>query len=140
MSTVEMLEASPKGTVPVFIRKNGTVIEESLELLLFALSQNDPMGWLNCDRHTADTLIAANDGSFKHHLDRYKYASRYKENATRGDIDLTHRAEAENHLKILEIRLEGPMGDCSYLTNCHYLDKVHEFMARINARILCEDF
>jgi len=104
---VEMLEASPKGTVPVFIRKNGTVIEESLELLLFALSQNDPMGWLNCDRHTADTLIAANDGSFKHHLDRYKYASRYKENATRGDIDLTHRAEAENHLKILEIRLEG---------------------------------
>jgi len=76
-----MLDASPKGTVPVFIKDNGDVIDESLDLALWALSQNDPLGWLN--GHDAD-LIAQNDGPFKYHLDRYKYASRYQDNVPRG--------------------------------------------------------
>jgi len=80
-----MLAASPKGTVPVFIKADDSVIDESLDLMFFALSENDPLGWLDCDREMADTLIAQNDGDFKHHLDRYKYASRYKDDAKRGD-------------------------------------------------------
>ena len=44
-----MLEVSPKGTVPVFIQSNGDVIEESLELMHFALEQNDPHDWFDCN-------------------------------------------------------------------------------------------
>ncbi|WP_026940772.1 glutathione S-transferase [Hellea balneolensis] len=104
-----MLDASPKGTVPVFIKDDGNVIEESLDLLHWALSRNDPLGWLDCDLEAANTLIMANDTDFKHHLDRYKYASRYSEDAKRGDTDLSHRLEAEKHIQTLENFLEsGP--------------------------------
>jgi len=99
-----MLAASPKGTVPVWV-DGETVIEESLDLLLFALETSDPEGWLDCDRAEADALIARNDGPFKHHLDRYKYASRYDENAQRGDVDLYHRAKAEAIISEYETRL-----------------------------------
>jgi len=100
-----MLQISPKGTVPVFVQDSGEVIEESLALMYFALSQNDPKGWLDCDLDDAKDLIAANDGPFKHHLDRYKYASRYKDVA-RGEVDLAHRSSAEDHLQVLDLRLE----------------------------------
>jgi len=100
-----MLEVSPKGTVPVFITESGQIIDESLELLLFALKQNDPLGWLDCDRETVDQLIANNDGPFKHHLDRYKYASRYDAEAKRGDVDLSHRHQAETYIAAYESRL-----------------------------------
>lgn len=98
----EMLEASPKGTVPVFIKDDGKVIEESLELLKWALSENDSLGWLDCDLDVANALIEANDTTFKHHLDRYKYASRYDAKAKRGDTDISHRVEAEKHIQKLE--------------------------------------
>ena len=101
----EMLEASPKGTVPVFVKEDGGVIEESLDLLNWALSQNDPLGWLGCDIKAANALVEANDTTFKNHLDRYKYASRYNDDAKRGDTDLTHRLQAEKHIKDLETLL-----------------------------------
>lgn len=101
----DMLDASPKGTVPVFIKEDGQVIEESIDLLNWALAQNDPLGWLICDLDVANTLITANDTDFKHHLDRYKYASRYSDEAKRGDIDMSHRLEAEKHIQNLETRL-----------------------------------
>ena len=101
----EMLDASPKGTVPVFIKDDGKVIEESLDLLNWALSQNDPLGWMDCNIEDAQILITANDTDFKHHLDRYKYASRYSDDAKRGDIDMSHRKEAEKHIQNLEDRL-----------------------------------
>lgn len=101
-----MVEVSPKATVPVYIRENGEVIEESLDLMLFALAHNDPHNWMVCDTGDADALITANDGPFKHNLDRYKYASRYNEDAARGDVDLSHRHAAEKHLRALETRLE----------------------------------
>ena len=65
-----MLAASPKGTVPVLMLEDGRVIEESIEIMRWALARSDPEGWLN--RDDAD-LIARNDGAFKHDLDRYKY-------------------------------------------------------------------
>jgi len=70
----DMLIASPKGTVPVLILPNGHVIDESLDIMRYALTQNDPDGWLNIDNLA---LIEQNDTLFKHHLDRYKYANRY---------------------------------------------------------------
>ena len=70
-----MLEASAKGTVPVLVCPDGTVIEESLEVMRWALDQADPQGWLTLGDATA--LIEQNDGPFKHHLDRYKYSDRY---------------------------------------------------------------
>ena len=71
----EMLEASPKGTVPVLVLPDGEVIEESRAVMDWALDQADPRGlrWAG----EASTLIEQNDGPFKHHLDRFKYTDRY---------------------------------------------------------------
>lgn len=88
-----MLEASPKGTVPVLVLPDGDVVDESLDVMLWALKQNDPEGWLEGPLSMKD-LISENDGPFKHHLDRYKYSVRY-EDADPED----HRAEG---LKFLE--------------------------------------
>lgn len=71
-----MLTASPKGTVPVLVLANGTVLEESLDIALWALRQNDPHAYLHYPSE-GSALIAANDGPFKQALDRYKYPSRY---------------------------------------------------------------
>ena len=93
----EMLEASPKGTVPVLVVEDGTVLEESLDIMQWALCRNDPENWL--DRQD-EALLAANDGPFKHHLDRYKYATRYD------DVDpAEHGAAAVAHLGKLDGRL-----------------------------------
>ena len=76
-----MLEASPKGTVPVLVLESGDVIDESLEVMLHALRANDPENWLPTRAGSLEemlALIADNDGGFKHHLDRYKYAARYE--------------------------------------------------------------
>ncbi|HEX4919048.1 MAG TPA: glutathione S-transferase [Limnobacter sp.] len=75
-----MLEISPKGTVPVLWLQDGTVIEESLEVMRWAVNQNHPAGWCLPDAQQqaqTDAWIAALDGPFKHHLDRYKYPNRY---------------------------------------------------------------
>lgn len=70
----EMLIASAKGTVPVLIVGDGHVIDESLDIMIWALTQSDPDNWLNCEFKTqADNLIKINDGSFKASLNHYKY-------------------------------------------------------------------
>lgn len=77
-----MLAASPKGSVPVLILPDGQVIDESWEIMQWALQQNDPQGWLGQnDRHVyaATPLVVENDTTFKYHLDRYKYPDRYPE-------------------------------------------------------------
>ena len=93
----EMLAASPKGTVPVLVTGDGDVIDESLEIMRWALARSDPEGWLEGED---GELIAANDGPFKHHLDRYKYDTRYDSDAEK------HRAEALLLLVPLDERLE----------------------------------
>ena len=72
---VEMLECSAKGTVPVLVLPDGTVIDESEAVMRWALTQADPRGLLLSDG--ASALISENDGVFKHHLDRFKYTDRY---------------------------------------------------------------
>ena len=92
----EMLEVSPKGTVPVLVTDDG-VLEESLDIMRWALGRNDPEGWL--DREDA-ALLAANDGPFKHHLDRFKYSSRYE-----GVDPEEHGTKAVGYLRTLDERL-----------------------------------
>lgn len=78
-----LLAASPKGTVPVIVLPDGHVLEQSLDIIHWALRQNDPENWLAAE--DVD-LIAQNDGPFKHHLDRYKYPERH------GSDPLEHRS------------------------------------------------
>jgi glutathione S-transferase len=77
-----MLALSPKGTVPV-LNVDGRVIDESLDIMRWALAQHDPQDWLLKDdgpgQQRIETLIAENDQVFKQHLNRYKYAERYPE-------------------------------------------------------------
>ena len=70
-----MLEVSTKGTVPVLVLPDGSVIDESLAIMHWALQQADPRGVLKAEGSAC--LIEENDGPFKHHLDRYKYTDRY---------------------------------------------------------------
>ncbi|MDG1416207.1 MAG: glutathione S-transferase [Maricaulis sp.] len=79
-----MLSASPKGTVPVLVTHDGTVLEQSLDIMHWALNKNDPHGWLKPQTGRTDAvagLIADNDGPFKTDLDRYKYADRHPDDA-----------------------------------------------------------
>jgi glutathione S-transferase len=92
----ELIAASPKATVPVIVLTDGDVIDESLAIMRWALARNDPERWLERD---APALIEANDGPFKHHLDRYKYPERH-------DSDpIEHRMAGLALLEALEARL-----------------------------------
>ncbi len=73
-----MLEYSSKGTVPVLVLQSGEVIDESLDVIDWALNLNDPDNWQRSkDNEKTKELIKINDGEFKYHLDRYKYSKRY---------------------------------------------------------------
>ncbi|TFF14120.1 glutathione S-transferase [Pseudomonas sp. BCA14] len=97
----EMLALSPKGTVPV-LSVAGQVIDESLEIMQWALAQRDPDDWLLQGDGAVLALIAENDQVFKHHLNRYKYADRYPEHPME-----YYRAEGEVFLHKLEGLLAG---------------------------------
>ena len=72
-----MLEISPKATVPVLLLQDGKVIDESLDIMIWALGRQDPDEWLASDEVTTQELIKRNDNEFKYALDRYKYPNRY---------------------------------------------------------------
>ncbi|WP_223596075.1 glutathione S-transferase [Pseudomonas sp. A-R-19] len=101
----EMLALSGKGTVPV-LSADGRVIDESLDIMRWALAQNDPQDWLLKDDPDAAAqiapLIEQNDQVFKLHLNRYKYAERYPEQPME-----VYRGEGEVFLRRLEALLEG---------------------------------
>ena len=94
-----MLAASPKGTVPVLVLPDGTVIDESLDIMRYALGLNDPENWL-AHGEAMFELIARNDGPFKQALDRYKYPGRYP-----GENPDDHRAAGLEFLVELDARL-----------------------------------
>ena len=96
-----MLAISPKGTVPV-LEANGRVIDESLEIMRWALAQHDPDDWLLDGDSRIAGLIEANDQGFKVHLNRYKYAERYPEQPME-----VYRAEGAVFLQRLDGLLEG---------------------------------
>ncbi|HET8870057.1 MAG TPA: glutathione S-transferase [Aquabacterium sp.] len=75
-----LLSISPKGTVPVLLLSDGTVIEQSLDIMHWACTQHDPDGWLmQAGEAAARNWLSLNDGPFKVMLDRYKYADRHPE-------------------------------------------------------------
>ena len=97
----QLLAISPKGTVPVLQLSDGTVIEESREIMIWALEQNDPQRLLDVEiLEKAMALIAKNDTEFKHWLDRYKYADRHLEMT-----QTEYRQKGEEFLQILEALL-----------------------------------
>ena len=98
----ELLTASPKGTVPVLVLPDGKVIEESLEIMHWAIQQNDPANWNSIwQSASVQNLIQTNDGEFKYYLDRYKYADRYPEHSPE-----YYRQQGEVFLSQLEQSLQ----------------------------------
>ena len=100
----EFLALSAKATVPVLQLNDGRILEESLDIIEWALSTADPDGWLVADE---SALINANDEVFKPLLDRYKYADRYTELSQQ-----EHRTAALPFLALLDSKLQ----DSDYLT------------------------
>lgn len=94
----QLLEESSKGTVPILVAPDGQVIDESLNIMRWALENNDPEGWLDRLDHE---LIADNDGPFKHDLDRYKYSGRNIADS------LAHREGGLKFLLKLDARMSG---------------------------------
>ena len=112
----EMLDISPKGTTPVMQIFNEMeaslntqnqgfiVLEESLDIMNWAIQQNDPQNWGNLPEEylaIAKHLIATNDRDFKQALDRYKYANRFPERSPE-----FYREQAEEFLQVLELQLQ----------------------------------
>lgn len=102
----QMLKVSPKGTVPVLVLDDGKVIDESLDIMLWAVSQQDTARWLSVDAEIAMQLIKENDTSFKSALDAYKYPERYPDKT-----QIAHRKNGEVFL----ISLENKLSQTPYL-------------------------
>lgn len=119
----EMIAASPKATVPVLVLADGSVIDESIHIMRWALRRNDPEQWLEGGDAA---LIAANDGPFKVHLDRYKYPDRH------GADPMVHRAQGLAMLAVLEARLaDRPYlcGDRRSLADAAVMPFIRQFAA-----------
>ncbi|WP_018918086.1 glutathione S-transferase [Vreelandella zhanjiangensis] len=122
----QMLAISPKGTVPVLQLFDGTVIEESREIMVWALEQQDPQGLLDVKvRAQANALIEQNDNEFKHWLDRYKYADRHLE-MTQAE----YRQRGEAFLQVLEEKLtQKPylLGDNATIADIGIMPFIRQF-------------
>ncbi|GLP99945.1 glutathione S-transferase [Methylophaga thalassica] len=101
----ELMAVSPKATVPVLQTETGRVIDESIDIMRWALDKRDPLNWYqSLDRRQqiqCDELIANNDGDFKCYLDRYKYADRYPEHP-----ESYYREQGQKTLQNLESLLK----------------------------------
>ncbi|MBF0193451.1 MAG: glutathione S-transferase [Magnetococcales bacterium] len=120
-----MLDISPKGTVPVLQLIDGTVMDESLDIMLWALQMSDPNCWLKPDMLEVIELIEVNDSQFKNDLDRYKYPDRYE------NVDpLEHRHNAELFIAGLEKRVQKTkfiLGDKPCLADYAILPFIRQF-------------
>lgn len=102
----ELIKASPKATVPVLVLEGNKILDESLDIMAWALLKKDPKN-MNRDAFTENELIRDNDTWFKEALDRYKYADRYPE---KDEID--YRAQGEVFLS----KLDGLLQKNNYLS------------------------
>ena len=120
----ELLRISPKATVPVLHLPDGTILEQSLDIMHWALSISDPEQWL-VDDSESNELIRQNDEGFKPLLDAYKYAERFPQ------LDqLEHRNNAEYFLHLLEHRLvDHPyiMGDRLTISDVAIMPFIRQF-------------
>ena len=100
-----MINISNKGTVPVLQLTNGSVIDESLDIMLWALEQTDPDQWLGVEQKNTRLLIEKYDQEFTQYLDQYKYFQRYPEHS-----QLYYREKAEIFIELLETNLQEHSG------------------------------
>ncbi len=100
-----MIKLSNKGTVPVLQLADGTVLDESLEVMLWALEQADPEHWLGVEVEITRLLIEKNDHEFKQYLDQYKYFQKYPQQS-----QLFYRKKAEEFINLLETNLQEHNG------------------------------
>jgi glutathione S-transferase len=98
----EMTQISPKGTVPV-LQINNQVIDESIEVMVWALKQSDPDNWLALGlQQEQQSLVEENDNSFKAWLDKYKYWDRFPEQSQQD-----YRGQAEHFISKLDKKLSN---------------------------------
>jgi len=100
-----MINLSHKGTVPVLLLTDGSVIDESLDIMVWALEQADPDGWLDVEQNDSRLLIEKNDQVFTQHLEQYKYFQRFPEHS-----QLYYREQAEEFIGLLETNLQEHQG------------------------------
>lgn len=96
----QALKVSPKATVPILVLPDNTIIDESWDIVKWALIQNDPDNWLGENSRFlpgAEMLVETNDFSFKNDLDHYKYSDRYPEHS-----QLYYRQSCEIFIEELE--------------------------------------
>lgn len=129
----QMLAISPKGTVPVLQLLDGTVIEESREIMTWALEQQDAQGLLAAQTlPQANALIDKNDNEFKYWLDRYKYADRH--------LDMSqaeYRQRGEAFLQMLEeLLIKNPylLGESITIADISIMPFVRQF-AHVNRKV-----
>jgi glutathione S-transferase len=126
----EMLAASPKGSVPVLVLHDGSVIDESWDIMLWALRTQGTHHWLGeneCHVTATLPLLHENDSTFKQALDRYKYPERFPEHPQR-----FYREQGETFLQRLETRLaEAPylLGDTFSIADAALLPSIRQFAA-----------
>ena len=126
----QMLAISPKGTVPVLQLLDGTVIEESREIMTWALEQQDAQGLLAAQ--TLPQAIDKNDNEFKYWLDRYKYADRH--------LDMSqaeYRQRGEAFLQMLEellIKNSYLLGESITIADIGIMPFVRQF-AHVNRKV-----
>ena len=125
----EMFEASPKGEVPVLVLNDRTVIDESIDIMRWALNKNDPQDLLYnnhpCRIKEIQKFIQHNDNKFVEALKKYKAASRYHD-----DVEVKHRQQCEMFIKDLESRLsrhEYIFGDEPSLADYAILPFIRQF-------------
>nr|CAA6808711.1 MAG: Glutathione S-transferase domain protein [uncultured Thiotrichaceae bacterium] len=136
----EMLLASPKATVPVLVGHNGHVIDESLDIMLWALKRNDPENLLYSDDPGALPemlrVITENDEKFKPSLEKYKRAKRFHSD----DLEAC-RIECEPFIQMLEQRLTKNaffMGTTPSLLDYALLPFIRQF-SKINKPVFAEE-
>lgn len=126
-----LLALSPKATVPVLQLPDGSVIEESWDIMRWALAAPDAQGWWARAQSPANLdLVQRNDGDFKHHLDRWKYPQRYARETLTPEA---HRDRALDALvRPLEVRLHSAPclgGSTPCATDLAVLPFVRQFAA-----------
>lgn len=122
-----MLIASPKGTVPVLC-VDGLVLDQSLDIMRWALEKSDPDGWISVDAAVSQTWIEKNDGPFKMLLDQYKYPNRFPD-LSREDV---LNSAIELMLKPMESSLQSNrylMGDKISLVDVAIFPFIRQFAA-----------
>ncbi|MBL1259404.1 MAG: glutathione S-transferase [Thiotrichaceae bacterium] len=121
-------QLSAKATVPVLVDAENNVIDESLDIMRWALRQSDPDGWLMSDNERvaeSQCLISTNDTEFKPCLDRYKYADRFPEQSVE-----FYRAQAEVFLTVLEAKLTASpylLSECPTLADMAIFPFIRQF-------------